>query len=52
MHARIARSIPIHRVGVPADMYGLALFLASPASAYITGQYIGIDGGCGLGTAD
>ncbi len=48
----IARAIPMHRVGLPADMYGLALFLASPASAYVTGQYIGIDGGFILGTAD
>jgi NAD(P)-dependent dehydrogenase (short-subunit alcohol dehydrogenase family) len=48
----VARAIPMHRVGLPADMYGLALFLASPASAYITGQYIGIDGGFLLGTAD
>jgi NAD(P)-dependent dehydrogenase (short-subunit alcohol dehydrogenase family) len=47
-----ARTIPMHRVGLPADMYGLALFLASPASAYVTGQYIGIDGGFLLGTAD
>lgn len=47
-----ARAIPMHRVGMPADMYGLALFLASPASAYVTGQYIGIDGGFLLGAAD
>lgn len=40
--------IPLQRVGLPADMYGLALFLASSASAYITGQEIVIDGGWGL----
>jgi NAD(P)-dependent dehydrogenase (short-subunit alcohol dehydrogenase family) len=48
----VARAIPLHRVGFPADMHGLALFLASPGSGYVTGQEIIIDGGWGLGTAD
>jgi NAD(P)-dependent dehydrogenase (short-subunit alcohol dehydrogenase family) len=48
----VARSIPMHRVGFPADIAGLALFLASPASAYLTGQQIVIDGGWGLGEVD
>jgi len=48
----VAQVVPMHRVGFPEDMKGLALFLASPASAYITGQQIAIDGGWGLGTAD
>jgi NAD(P)-dependent dehydrogenase (short-subunit alcohol dehydrogenase family) len=42
----------MHRVGFPGDIHGLALFLASPASAYITGQQIAIDGGYSLGSAD
>lgn len=46
------KRIPMHRVGFPKDMHGLALFLASPASAYLTGQQIVIDGGWGLGFAD
>ena len=50
--AAIARVIPMHRVGWPEDIKGLALFLASPASEYITGQEIVIDGGWGLGFAD
>jgi len=50
--AMVARAVPMHRVGHPKDMYGLALFLASPASGYITGQEICIDGGWGLGSAD
>jgi NAD(P)-dependent dehydrogenase (short-subunit alcohol dehydrogenase family) len=49
---RIARIVPMHRVGFPDDMKGLALFLASPASAYITGVQIPIDGGWLLGDAD
>jgi NAD(P)-dependent dehydrogenase (short-subunit alcohol dehydrogenase family) len=44
--------IPMHRVGFPTDLHGLALFLASPGSAYITGQEIAIDGGWSLGVAD
>ena len=42
----------MHRVGFPEDIKGLALFLASPASAYLTGQQISIDGGWALGAAD
>ena len=50
--AAIAKDIPMHRVGWPDDIKALALFLASPASEYITGQEIVIDGGWGLGIAD
>jgi NAD(P)-dependent dehydrogenase (short-subunit alcohol dehydrogenase family) len=50
--AAIAKVIPMHRVGWPDDIKPLALFLASPASEYITGQEIVIDGGWGLGAAD
>jgi NAD(P)-dependent dehydrogenase (short-subunit alcohol dehydrogenase family) len=52
LQATIARDIPMHRVGQPEDIKGLALFLAAPASQYITGQEIVIDGGWGLGVAD
>lgn len=48
----MSRIIPMHRVGLSEDMKGLALFLASPASAYLTGQQISIDGGWALGVAD
>jgi len=52
LQAAIASEIPMHRVGWPDDVKGLALFLAAPASAYVTGQEIQIDGGWGLGIAD
>ena len=52
MQAAIAKDIPMHRVGQPDDIKGLALFLSAPASEYITGQEIVIDGGWGLGVAD
>ena len=42
---------PLQRIGTPEDLMGAALFLASPASAYITGTQIVIDGGGCLGTA-
>jgi NAD(P)-dependent dehydrogenase (short-subunit alcohol dehydrogenase family) len=48
----MGKVIPMHRVGFTDDMKGLALFLASPASSYITGQQISIDGGWTLGVAD
>lgn len=41
----ILEAIPLHRFGVPADISSLALFLASPRSAYITGQVYHVDGG-------
>ena len=52
LQAAVAREVPMHRVGMPDDVKALALFLASPASGYITGQEIVIDGGWGLGIAD
>lgn len=52
LQAAVAKDIPMHRVGRPDDIKALALFLASPASEYITGQEIVIDGGWGLGVAD
>jgi NAD(P)-dependent dehydrogenase (short-subunit alcohol dehydrogenase family) len=52
VQAAMSSTIPAHRVGFPQDIKGLALFLASPASAYVTGQQITIDGGWTLGVAD
>lgn len=52
LQSALSKDIPMHRVGRPADIKALALFLASPASSYITGQEIVIDGGWGLGVAD
>ena len=37
--------IPAGRLGTPRDMAGVALFLASPLSAYVVGQTIPVDGG-------
>ena len=40
--------IPARRLGLPQDMAGAAIFLASPLAAYITGQTIVVDGGLTL----
>lgn len=36
---------PIHRLGEPADMANAALFLCSPASAWVSGQILTVSGG-------
>ena len=41
----IRRLNPIGRLGEPEDIAGVALFLASRASAYITGAVVPCDGG-------
>lgn len=47
----IKKMIPLRRLGLPADIARLAVFLASDEAAYITGQVITVDGGLALGTA-
>lgn len=42
---QISERIPAGRWGTPEDMAGTAVFLASPASDYIHGQMIVVDGG-------
>lgn len=42
---RAEESAPLRRVGEPVDIAGIAVFLASDASAYLTGQTIVADGG-------
>jgi 3-oxoacyl-[acyl-carrier protein] reductase len=45
----IKKMIPAKRLGKPEDIASVVVFLASPASAYITGQVITVDGGLSLG---
>jgi len=45
MRDRIVARIPLGRLAEPEDVARLALFLASDASSFITGETIAIDGG-------
>ena len=42
---QVLSKIPLGRVGVPEDLVGACIFLASGASDYITGHLLMIDGG-------
>jgi 2-deoxy-D-gluconate 3-dehydrogenase len=44
-YERIRDRTPASRWGAPADLAGLAVFLASPASDFVTGAAILVDGG-------
>jgi NAD(P)-dependent dehydrogenase (short-subunit alcohol dehydrogenase family) len=48
--ARIERGTCLQRLGQPLDVAGLAVFLAAPASSYITGQLLVVDGGATIMT--
>jgi len=47
----LLRSLPLGRFGEAEDVAGLALFLASPASDYVTGAVFVVDGGMNVATA-
>lgn len=41
----VEEHVPQHRYGVPRDIADMAVYLASPASDYVTGQTFPVDGG-------
>jgi 3-oxoacyl-[acyl-carrier protein] reductase len=49
LYARIRDSIPFGRFGAVEDVAEAAVFLASPAARWITGQVLAVDGGQALG---
>ena len=50
LHERVEARTPAGRWGVPADMAGVAVFLASEASDFVTGAAIPVDGGFSIMT--
>lgn len=48
MRSKVVDLQRVKRLGVPDDLVGIMLFLASPASGFITGQSIAVDGGSAL----
>lgn len=45
LHERVLARTPAGRWGVPEDLAGAVVFLASPASDFVTGAVIAVDGG-------
>jgi NAD(P)-dependent dehydrogenase (short-subunit alcohol dehydrogenase family) len=52
VRAGYANANPLHRMASPDELMGLALYLASPASSYVTGAQLVIDGGASAGMAE
>jgi 7-alpha-hydroxysteroid dehydrogenase len=45
LRGRMESATPLRRIGDPEDIAATALFLASPAGAYLTGKVVEVDGG-------
>jgi len=45
LRTSIENATPLRRLGVPEDIAAAVLYLASPASSYVTGQILAVDGG-------
>lgn len=46
--ARVAKAIPLGEPGTPVEIAQAVVYLASPATAYMTGTILLLDGGCSL----
>lgn len=49
LQAYVKRSYPLGRIGEPSDLGGIAVYLASDESAWVTGSIFAIDGGLTAG---
>jgi 3-oxoacyl-[acyl-carrier protein] reductase len=45
MHEQVAAITPLRRLGMPEDIAGVVVFLASSLADYLTGEYIPVTGG-------
>ena len=45
----VTRSTPLRRIGLPEEIAGAAVYLAAPASTFMTGQVMVVDGGSTIG---
>jgi len=45
----VTRGTPLRRIGEPHEIAGAAVYLASPASTFMTGQIMVVDGGSTIG---
>jgi NAD(P)-dependent dehydrogenase (short-subunit alcohol dehydrogenase family) len=49
LQRQVVDSVPLRRNGTPMDIANMAMFLASPLAAYVSGAIIPVDGGWSLG---
>ena len=45
IHDAMVQGTPMGRLGEVNDVTAAAIYLASPAASYVTGQILGVDGG-------
>ena len=45
MEARIAKTYPLRKIGLPVDVSRVVVFLASDGASHMTGQTISVSGG-------
>jgi len=48
LRAQLEKATPLRRLGEPAEIAAAALYLASPAGAYLTGKTLEVDGGLNM----